>query len=147
MSFALSAILSKRNEQTFRKDDRVSRMIKRIFNLRPSLPKYVVTYEPVIILQYMDSLSAVNLLPMDLLTKKLYTLLCLLSRQRSQIISSLKVVKSVLTHGTYTLHIDTIQRTTRPGGHQPPLVFQPFEPNEKLCIIITSKNTDHVLIF
>ena len=62
-------------------------------------------------------------------------MLCLLSGQRSQIISSVKVDRSVLAHETYTFYIDTIQKTTRPGKHQPPLVFQLFKPNEKLCII------------
>ena len=49
--FALSAILSEINGQTFGKVARVSRMIKGIFKLRPSLPTYIVTYDPDIILQ------------------------------------------------------------------------------------------------
>ena len=49
--FALSAILPEINGQTFGKVERVSRMIKGIFKLRPSLPKYIVTYDPDIILQ------------------------------------------------------------------------------------------------
>ena len=72
---------------------------------------------------------------MDLLTKKLCTLLCLLSGQRSQTISSLKLDRSVLAHGIYTFYIDTIQKTTMPGRHQTSLVFQSFEANEKLRII------------
>ena len=132
---ALSAILPKTNGQTLGRDDRVSRMIKGTFKLHRSLPKYVVIYDPDIILQYMDSLPANNLISMDLLTKNLCTLLCLLSGQRSQTISSLKKDRSVLAHGACTFYIDTIQKTTRPGRHQPPLVFQSFEPNEKLCII------------
>ena len=59
----LSAILPKINGQAFGKDDCIS---------------IVVTYDPIIILQYMDSLHE-NLLSMDILTKKLCTLLCLLS--------------------------------------------------------------------
>ena len=112
---ALSAILPKINGQTFGKDDRVSRMIKGIFKLRPNSPKYVVIFDPDIILQYMDSLLANNLLSMDLLTKKLCSLLCLLSGPRSQTISSLKVDRSVLAHGTCTLYIDAISKnnTTR----------------------------------
>ena len=35
----------------------------------------------------------------------------------------------------YTFHTDTIQKTTRPGRHETPLVFQSFEQNEKLYII------------
>ena len=62
-------------------------------------------------------------------------MLCLLSGQRNQTISSLEVDRSVLAHGTYTFYINTIQKTTRPGRHQPPLVLQSFKPNKKLCII------------
>ena len=87
----------------------------------------------------MDSLPANNLLSMDLLTKKLCTFLCLLSGQRSQTISRFKVDRSVLAHGTYTFYIDAIQKTLRPGRHQPPLMYQSFEPNKKLCTINSLK--------
>ena len=65
-----TAILPNINKQTFKKDGHVSRMMKGIFKLRPTLPKYVVSCEPHIISQCMDSLPANNLLSMDLLTKK-----------------------------------------------------------------------------
>ena len=35
---------------------------------------------------------------------------------------------------TYTFYIDIIQKTVGPGRHQPPLVFQSFNPNEKPSI-------------
>ena len=87
----------------------------------------------------MGSLPANNLLSMDLLTKNLCTFLSSLSGQHSQIISSLKINRSVLACGTYTFYIDAIQNTMRPGRHQPPLMFQSFQPNEKLCIINSLK--------
>ena len=95
---ALSAILPKVNGKKFGKNDRISRMIKKILKLHPSLPKYVVTYDPNIILQYTDLLPANNRLSMDLLTKKLWILFCLLSGQRSQTITSIKIGRSVLAH-------------------------------------------------
>ena len=52
---------------------------------------------------------------MGLLAKKLCTLLCLLSGQCSQTISSLKVDRSVLADGTYTFYIDTIQKIKDQG--------------------------------
>ena len=113
-------------------------MIKKILKLHPSLPKYVVTYDPNIILQYTDLLPANNRLSMDLLTKKLCILFCLLSGQRSQTITSIKIDRSVLAH------IEDIYSTSMQfkkkkkailGRHQIPLVFQSFEPDEKLCMI------------
>ena len=54
---ALLAILPIINGQTFGKNESVSRMIKKIFKLCPSLLRYIVTYDDRdIILQYMDSL-------------------------------------------------------------------------------------------
>ena len=80
-------------------------MIKGIFKLHPSLPKYIVTYDPDIILQYLDSLPANKLLSMDVFTEKLCTLLSLLSAQRRQTISSLKVDRSVLAFS----HLNTMR--------------------------------------
>ena len=77
-------------------------MIIGMFKLSPSLPKYVVTYDLDSILQYMDSLPANNVLSINLLAEKVCTLLCLLSGQRSQTISSLKVDRSVLANRTHT---------------------------------------------
>ena len=132
---AISAILLKINRQTFGKDERVSRIIKGILKLGPSLPKYTVAYDPDIILQYMNSLPANNLLSMDLFTKKLCTLLCLLIGQRSQTISSLKLDRSALAHETYTFYIDTIQKINKTRETSTLFGFQSFKPNEKLCII------------
>ena len=68
----------------------------------------------------MSSLPTKNQLSMNLLTKKLCPLLCLLSQQYSQTISCLKVDRSILAHGTYTSYINTIQETTRPGETSTP---------------------------
>ena len=68
---ALSAILPKQGNATFGKDSNVSRMLRGIFKLRPSFPKHVVTYDPNIVLKYMDSLPTNKDLSLELLTKKL----------------------------------------------------------------------------
>ena len=41
---ALSVVLPKQGNVTFGKDSNVSRMLRGIFKLRPSLPKHVLTY-------------------------------------------------------------------------------------------------------
>ena len=65
---ALSVILPKIGGKTFQ-DSNVSQMIKGSFKLRPSLPKYVTTYDPDIMLRYIDSLPHDNFLLLELLTK------------------------------------------------------------------------------
>ena len=132
---ALSAVLPKQGNVTFRKDSNVSRMLTGIFKLRQSLPKHVVTYDPNIVLKYMDPLPTNKDLSLELLTKKLRTLLCFLSGQRIQSIGKLKIDKSILSHGTCTFYFDTVLKTTKPGNHQHPLVFNTYAQNSKLCII------------
>ena len=105
---ALSPILPKQSNVTFRKDSNVSRMLRGIFKLRPFLPKHVVTYDLNIVLKYMDSLTLNKDLSLKLLTKKLCTLLCFLSGQRIQSIEKLKIDKAILSHGTSTSYFDTV---------------------------------------
>ena len=66
---------------------------ERIFMLRPSLPKYAVTYDPDIVLRYMDSVPNNSALMLEMLTKKVCLLLCSLSGQRRQIIASRSIDK------------------------------------------------------
>ena len=132
---ALCATLLKQGKVTFGKDSNVSCMLRGIFKLRPSLPKHVVTYDPNIVLRYMDSLPTNKYLSLELPTKKLCTLLCFLSGQRSQSIWKLKIDKSVVLHGTYTFYFDTVLKTTKPANHQHSLVFNTYPQNSKLCII------------
>ena len=116
----LSAILPKQGNVTFGKDSNVSRMFRGIFKLRPSLPKHAVTDDPNTVLKYMDSLPTNKDLSLELLC----TLLCFLSGQQSKSIGKLKIVTSILSHGTYTFYFDTILKTTTTTNHQHPLVFK-----------------------
>ena len=131
----LSAILSKIGGKLFDQDPSVSQMIKVILKLRLSLPKYVITYDPDIILRYIDSLPHDKFLLLELLTKKLGILLCLLSWQRVQSSQALKLSKSNLSNGTYTFYIDKVLKTTKPGKHQKPLEYREFSSNKKFCVV------------
>ena len=131
---ALSTILPRKEGKTFGKDETVSRMIRGIFKLRPSLPKYVSTYDPDVILRYISNLPSNRELMLEMLTKKLCTLLCLLSGQRAQSIQVLKISKSVFSHDTYAFYIDKVIKTSKPGNHQKPLEYRMFPGNKKsLC--------------
>ena len=131
----ISANLPKQGNVTFGKDSIASRMLREIFKLRPSLPKHVVIYEPNIVLKYMDSLPTNKDLTLELLTKKLCTLLCFISGQRSQSIGKVKIDKSILSRGTYPFYFDTVLKATKPINHEHPLVSNTYPQNSKLCII------------
>ena len=58
--------------------------MKGIFNERPALPKYDITWDVNIVLHYLKSLSPVSTIPIMLLSHKLVMLLILLSGQHGQ---------------------------------------------------------------
>ena len=65
-------------------------MLKGVFRLRPQLPRYTAVYDPQKILDYIITLPENRHLDMELLAKKLATLLCLLSAQRAQTIRAIR---------------------------------------------------------
>ena len=89
-------------------------MLKGIFKLRPTFPKYTVIYGPDIILMYMDTLPNNSSLLLEDLTKKLCTLLCLLNSQRCQTIASLDLNFSDHSSKKFTFAINKVMKTTKP---------------------------------
>ena len=132
---ALSAVLPKRNGLSFGQDPTVSQMMKGIFKLRPTLPKYTVTYDPDIVLRYMTTLPDNSSLTLELLTKKLVMLLCLLSGQRSQSIHAIQTNYMKFTNNKYICYIPKVLKTSKPGKHQEPLEFEKFPQNARLCVV------------
>ena len=100
---ALLAISPLKEGKTFGKCQKVSKMLKGIFKLKPTFPKCIVICDPDIIISYMEMLPNNSGLLMEDLTKKLCTLLCLLSGQRYQAIASLDLNFS--DHVVKNLHL------------------------------------------
>ena len=119
--YYLSAILPLKEGKTFGECQKVNKMLKRIFKLRSSFPKYTIIYNPDIILMYMDTLPNNSSLLLEDLTKKLCTLLCLLSSQRCQTIASLDLNFSDPSSKKFTFAINKVMKTTKPGKHQQPI--------------------------
>lgn len=132
---ALSALLPIRDGETFGKHRNVSKLIKGIFKLRPTLPKYTVTYDPDIVLSYINNLPENSQLLLEMLTKKLCVLLCLLSGQRCQSIAALDLEMSHFSTEKVTFAFKKVLKTTKPGHHQKPLEFITFSTNKQLCVV------------
>ena len=136
---ALSAILLRQKGISFGKHPLVSRAIKGVFKSRPSFPKssMLITFDTNIILQYMDSLPPNESLMLELLSKKLCTLLCILSGQRAQTITALRkdFMHKCPRSGKITFAIPSVLKHTKPGKHQDPLEFFPYPHNLKLCVV------------
>ena len=56
----LFSILKLENGTLFGEDPLVCRLLKRVFNLRPSLPRYTTTWDVSVCFRYIKSLSSLN---------------------------------------------------------------------------------------
>ena len=132
---ALSAILTLTDSPgvTFGSHKLVARFMKGIFVERPSLPRYSVTWDVDIVLDYLKTIS-INDISLNMLTKKLALLLALCSAQRVQTIKAIKLSQAHITESACIFYLDSVLKTTTPRRHQSPLEFSLFcEAN--LCIV------------
>ena len=130
---ALSNFIQTNQTVPFGKLDVVSRFMKGIFRLRPSLPKYTVIYDPQIVLDYLKTITDMNL---KSLTLKLTTLLCFVTGQRNQTIHSLD--KSCMHDDgdeKITFFIPTILKTTTRGKHLKPIELIEYDEDQSLCVV------------
>ena len=140
---AISALAPLQNGLTFGQDPIISRVVKGMFRERPTIPRKVAIYDTSLVINYILSLPDNSDLLLEMLTKKLTTLLCLLSGQRSQSIAYLYQDHMVMDSDTASFYIPKLLKTTTPTFHQDPLEFVAFPPNKRACIMDCLKSYMH----
>ena len=119
---ALSSVFPAKNCTPFSKHLLIITLLGGMFKKIPSLPHYTATYDVAKVLQYIsNSYSKVSF---ESLTKKLATLMCILSRQRSQTMSLLNTNYMYADENHCIFYIISLLKTTRPGFYQHPLKFR-----------------------
>lgn len=114
-------------------DDRIRRFFKGLSKLRPSRPKYDLTWDPKIVLDYFSSLPRNDELSIKDLTMKLICLLALVTGHRMQTFSLIKVENIELTQDSIKIKIPDRIKTSGPDRKQPVLLLHFFKANEKIC--------------
>ena len=74
---------------------------------------------------------------LEMLKRKVYTLLCLLSEERSQSRQALKTAKSIYTNRTYIFYIDKILKALKPGNIRKPLEYRQYPNNIEILYVAT----------
>lgn len=87
---ALSLILGSKISS----DDRVQRLFKGFYRLRPPMPKYDSTWDPSIVLDYLSINYPNDLTSLASVTKKTVTLLAIVTAHMMQTISKIKILNS-----------------------------------------------------
>lgn len=126
---ALSLILGPRISN----DDRVTRFFKGIARLRPPLPKYSVTWNPSIVLNYLSNHYPNEGLKLEELTKKCVTLLALATAHRVQTLAKINIVNIEHFPSQLVIKIPDSIKTSRPGSKQPTLILPFFTSKPEIC--------------
>ena len=86
-----------------------------------------------VVLRYFQSTDYPHVLSLEDLTKKLTTLLALITAQRCQTLAKLDISHFQDMHDKIVFHIRDKLKTTRPGKHMTPIEILSYPKDEKLC--------------
>lgn len=126
---ALSLIIGSR----IASDDRINRLFKGFYRLRTPTPKYNITWDPSIVLDYLENLYPNQTLPLDQLAKKTVTLLALITAHRVQTLTLIKINNIQRCPSLIRIKIPEIIKTSRLGAHQPCFTVPFFNAKPEIC--------------
>ena len=132
---ALSTMASTDSGQPVGKHPLVIRLLKGVFQSRPTLPRCSVTWDTDTALKHLRKLSPVRELSLKQLTLKLVVLIALLSGQRIQSIHLLDTRNMSKSKSGYKFRIGDLVKTSRPGNHVAEICFPAYPPDRRLCVV------------
>jgi hypothetical protein len=112
----------------------VARFMKGLFNIKPPMPRYTQIWDVRSVLNFIRTQSPINSLSLKQLTLKLTMLLALLTAQRSQSLSKLRIDKMKLSANSVVFWIDDLVKTSVPGRIGQEVKLQAYPPDRRLCI-------------
>ena len=120
-------------ETTVGRHPLVQRLIKGVFQTRPSLPRYKSTWDTSQVLNYLKTLPDYQNITLRNLSLKLVMLCALLTGQRCQTLFLMNLDHMTKTTSSYRFAIDSLVKQSKPGKAQPVLELRKFPGEPKLC--------------
>lgn len=117
-------------------DFRMKRFFKGVFHLRPNLPKYENTWDPLLVLNYLKTLINKNL-SLEQLSYKLAMLLALVSAQRVQTLSLIELDDISSSSQGVQIFIRNRIKTSGPSRTQPIISLPFYKDDEIICVATT----------
>ena len=118
---------------SFGKQFLVTKVMRGIFNLRPSLPRYASVWNVKTVLDYLVT-SYTHEMSLADLTYRTAILLCMTTGQRKQTIKFLCRKTLVIDKDFLMLYVPEILKTTKPGKHLEPIIIKRYTDN-KICVV------------
>lgn len=108
---------------------------KRAYKIRPPRPRYSHTWDPEVVLSFLENSPTNEDLHFQQLSDKTTTLLALSTAHRLQTFSLIRVDQITQSAAMVEIMIPDRIKTSRPGNFQP-LLTLPFLPDRpKICVI------------
>lgn len=115
-------------------DYRIKKFMKGVYRMRPSQPKYNVSWDPNIVLSYLSNQWPNEDLSLENLSKKTATLLALVTAHRVQTLSLIKLPNiNFQDSNEVIILIPDIIKTSRPNSFQPVLKIPYYKENLSIC--------------
>ena len=111
----------------------VKRLLRGAFNQRPPKPRYEVTWNVTLVLDYMDTLGESQDLSLQELSWKMVMLMALTRPSRSADLAMLDLQSRRLTPEGVTLQATGLSKQSRPNHSSSEFFFPAFEHNPRLC--------------
>ena len=132
-SSALSAILTPIDGLDFGKHPVIKKFLTGVFKIRPSIPKYICTFNVERVLRFLKSLPTWEQITLKQQTKKFATLLAILTTQRCQTINVLHLDKMDLEPERVIFYIPEPLKNTTQNFHAAPIRLSAYPEDESIC--------------
>jgi integrase len=132
---ALSAVIVLPTGISFGSNNDVKLFMKGVFNLKPTVPKYVSTWDPSKVLCFLETWTPASELSFDKLTMKLLVLILLVTGQRPQVLSGLDLLnmKKGPTSFEFALHLTDLKQGR--ANYRPlSILLKHYPANKRLCV-------------
>ncbi|XP_050309142.1 uncharacterized protein LOC126745361 [Anthonomus grandis grandis] len=110
------------------------RFLKGIYRQKPPQPKYQITWDPSLALDYLAKIYPLPEVPMPKLTCKLVTLLALVTGHRIQTLSKIRIKNIAHFSNRLEIKIPDLIKTSSRNNCQPLLVVPYISENPSLCL-------------
>ncbi|CAG2245652.1 unnamed protein product [Mytilus edulis] len=134
---ALSSVLDCGKVNPIGNDPLICRFMKGVYNKRPTLPRYEVTWDVDVMLKFLCTLSPVNMLTLKNLTLKLTMILSLLTAQRTQTLHLMDINDITVNNDELIIKVTKLIKTSKPGSHLSDIHLPAYNKDKSLCVVDT----------
>ena len=114
----------------------VIRLLKGIYNLRPTVPRYTHTWDVSVVFHVLRKMSPVKALTLKELTLKLVMLLSLVTGHRGQTFHLLDLACLSVGKSSFTFTFNVPLKNCKANGTvKPILTLKAYAPDRRLCVI------------